>query len=87
MVITPKGTKKGWFVSVNQPSTAILPLLLSPLASAPIGAQTSSYRTAKWLSGFSSDDVFLDCINDITDIIISDVWTGWQAHANLEQRF
>jgi len=25
MAITPKGTKKGWFVSVNQPSSAIIP--------------------------------------------------------------
>ena len=25
MVITPKGTKKGWFASVNQPSSAIIP--------------------------------------------------------------
>ena len=54
MVITPKGTKKGWFVSVNQPSSAILPLLLSYIASAPIGAQTSMNKTATGLSKLSS---------------------------------
>ena len=86
MVITPKGTKKGWFVSVNQPSSAILPLLLSPLASAPIGAQTSSYRIARWLSKYSSsDNVSLDGINDIPYIIISDVWASRQTHANFEK--
>ena len=54
MVITPKGTKKGWFVSVNQPSSAILPLLLSPLASVPTEARTSTNKTARWLLEYSS---------------------------------
>ena len=54
MAITPKVQKKGWFVSVNQPSSAILPLLLSSLASAPIGEQTSTNRTARWLSRYFS---------------------------------
>ena len=54
-----QGYKKGWFVSVNQPSSAILPLLLSPLASVPIGARTDNGTTGTGTTGTGS--CFITC--------------------------
>ena len=53
----------------------------------PTGAKRGMNRTARWLSGSSSDDVSLDSINDVLYIIISDIWAGRQAHTNLEDCF
>ena len=54
----------------------------NPLASSV--AEISNYKTAKWLSGFSSYDIFFDGINDVFYIIIADVWACRQTHTNLE---
>lgn len=53
----------------------------------PIVERTNSCKTAIKLSeSSSSDDIFLDGVNDISYIVVGDVWTGWQAHADLEDR-
>lgn len=47
-------------------------------------AKTHNYKIAKWLSKTSSDDVFLDGVNDVFYIIIADVWACGEAHSDFE---
>ena len=60
----------------------------SYLVCAPTKEQTRTNRIARWISrSSSSDNVCLDSFNDISYIIVTDVWTGRKTHTHFKECF